>query len=68
MRPISPYAVAKSTSFWMTANYRDSYGIYACTGLLSNHESPLRPARFVTSKIVNGIRAVKEGVHDYLEL
>jgi GDPmannose 4,6-dehydratase len=68
MRPISPYAVAKSTSFWMTANYRDSYGIYACTGLLSNHESPLRPARFVTSKIVHGIRAIKGGTQDYLDL
>jgi GDPmannose 4,6-dehydratase len=68
MRPVSPYAVAKSTSFWMTANYRESYGLHACTGLLSNHESPLRPARFVTSKIVNGIRAIKEGVQEYLEL
>ena len=68
MRPVSPYAVAKSTSFWMTANYRDSYGIYACTGLLSNHESPLRPARFVTSKIVKGIHAIKEGRQEYLDL
>jgi GDPmannose 4,6-dehydratase len=52
----------------MTATDRESYGIHACTGLLSNHESPLRPARFVTSKIVNRIRAIKEGVQEYLEL
>lgn len=68
MRPVSPYAVAKSTSFWMTANYRESYGIYACTGLLSNHESPLRPSRFVTSKIINGIRSIKNGSQDFIDL
>lgn len=68
MCPISPYAVAKCTSFWMTDNYRKSYGMYACTGLLSNHESPLRPKRFVTSKIVAGIHAIKEGITTDLEL
>jgi GDPmannose 4,6-dehydratase len=68
MSPVSPYAVAKSTSYWMTVNYRESYGLHACTGLLSNHESPLRPGRFVTSKIVNGIRAIKEGIREYLDL
>lgn len=50
--PKSPYAVAKSAAFWEVANYRDSYGIYACSGILFNHESPLRPDRFVTKKIV----------------
>lgn len=68
MRPVSPYAVAKATSFWMTSNYRNSYGLFACTGLLSNHESPLRPARFVTSKIVEGIRAIKAGKQVRLRL
>ena len=50
--PRSPYAVAKACAYWTVANYRDSYGLYACTGVLFNHESPLRPARFVTRKIV----------------
>ena len=61
MRPLSPYAVAKAASFWTTKNYRDAYGIFAVTGMLSNHESPLRPERFVTAKIVNSVRAVKAG-------
>jgi GDPmannose 4,6-dehydratase len=51
-RPRSPYAVAKSTAHWLVANYRDSYGLHASTGILFNHESPLRPERFVTRKIV----------------
>lgn len=51
-RPRSPYAVAKATAFWEVANYRDAYDLYACTGILFNHESPLRPERFVTRKIV----------------
>jgi GDPmannose 4,6-dehydratase len=68
MRPVSPYAVAKATSFWMTSNYRKSYGLFACTGLLSNHESPLRAPRFVTSKIVEGIRAIKAGTQTSLRL
>jgi GDPmannose 4,6-dehydratase len=51
-RPRSPYAVAKATAFWETANYREAYNMYACTGVLFNHESPLRPERFVTRKIV----------------
>jgi GDPmannose 4,6-dehydratase len=68
MRPVSPYAVAKATSFWMTSNYRQSYGLFACTGLLSNHESPLRAPRFVTSKIVAGIRAIKAGTQTHLRL
>jgi len=50
--PRSPYAVAKSAAFWQVANYREAYGMFACSGLLFNHESPLRPKRFVTKKIV----------------
>ncbi|SBW09639.1 GDP-D-mannose dehydratase, NAD(P)-binding [uncultured Alphaproteobacteria bacterium] len=49
--PRSPYAVAKSTAFWEVANYRESYGLFACSGILFNHESPMRPSRFVTRKI-----------------
>ncbi len=51
-RPRSPYAVAKSTAFWQVANYREAYNIFACSGILFNHESPMRPARFVTKKII----------------
>jgi GDPmannose 4,6-dehydratase len=51
-RPRSPYAVAKSAAYWEVANYREAYGLFACSGILSNHESPLRPHRFVTRKIV----------------
>ena len=51
-RPRSPYAVAKAAAFWQVANYRDAYGLYVTSGILSNHESPLRPPRFVTRKIV----------------
>ncbi|HEY9764391.1 MAG TPA: GDP-mannose 4,6-dehydratase [Trichocoleus sp.] len=51
-RPRSPYGVAKATAFWEVANYREAYGVFACSGILFNHESPLRPERFVTQKIV----------------
>lgn len=51
-RPRSPYAVAKAAAFWEVANYREAYNLFACTGILFNHESPLRPERFVTRKIV----------------
>jgi GDPmannose 4,6-dehydratase len=50
--PRSPYAVAKATAFWEVANYREAYGLFACSGILFNHDSPLRPERFVTQKIV----------------
>ncbi len=50
--PRSPYAVAKAAAFWQVANYREAYGMFACSGLLFNHESPFRPRRFVTQKIV----------------
>ena len=48
----SPYAVAKASAFWLVNNYREAYGLFACTGLLFNHESSLRPSRFVTKKII----------------
>lgn len=51
-RPRSPYAVAKAAAFWQVANYREAYHLFACSGILFNHESPLRPQRFVTQKIV----------------
>ena len=52
--PRSPYAVAKAAAFWQVANYRQAYGMFACSGILFNHESFLRPQRFVTQKIVAG--------------
>lgn len=60
-RPRSPYAVAKATSFWEVANYRDAYGLFACSGILFNHESALRPKRFVTQKIVQTAKEIAEG-------
>ncbi|PSB35722.1 GDP-mannose 4,6-dehydratase [Stenomitos frigidus] len=51
-RPRSPYGAAKSAAFWQVANYREAYGLFTCSGILSNHESPLRPQRFVTQKII----------------
>jgi GDPmannose 4,6-dehydratase len=66
--PRSPYAVAKSTAFWQVANYREAYGIYCCTGILANHESPLRPKRFVTQKIIDGVRRIELGVTNELRL
>lgn len=60
-RPRSPYAVAKATSFWEVANYRDAYGLFACSGILFNHESTLRPKRFVTQKIVGTAKEIAEG-------
>jgi GDPmannose 4,6-dehydratase len=50
--PRSPYAVAKATAFWEVANYREADGLFACSGIFFNHDSPLRPERFVTQKIV----------------
>lgn len=60
-RPRSPYGVAKATAFWTVANYREAYNIHAASGILFNHESPLRPSRFVTQKIVRGAIDVAEG-------
>lgn len=67
-RPRSPYAVAKATAFWQVANYREAYNIFACSGILFNHESPLRPTRFVTQKIVAAARAIAKGSQAKLSL
>ena len=66
--PRSPYAVAKSTAKWLINSYRESYGLYACTGILFNHESPLRPERFVTQKIVVGASKIKAGLMQKIQL
>lgn len=67
-KPRSPYAVAKATAYWQVANYREAYGLFACTGILANHESPLRPNRFVTQKIIQGVKAIAEGKQEKLVL
>ncbi len=67
-RPRSPYAVAKAAAFWEVANYREAYKIHACSGILFNHESPLRPDRFVTRKIVNGAFRIAGGSKERLKL
>jgi GDPmannose 4,6-dehydratase len=67
-RPRSPYAVAKSTAYWQVANYREAYGLYACSGILFNHESPLRPERFVTKKIALAAARIKRGSQTELVL
>src|SRR5215475_3475623 len=67
-RPRSPYAVAKSAAFWQVANYREAYGIHACSGILFNHESPLRPERFVTQKIIAAVRRIAGGDRSPLRL
>ncbi|MDP3512774.1 MAG: GDP-mannose 4,6-dehydratase [Sulfuritalea sp.] len=66
--PCSPYAVAKSAAFWEVANYRDSYGLYACSGILFNHESPLRPQRFVTRKVTAAAIRIANGSNEQLVL
>lgn len=66
--PRSPYAVAKATAFWEVANYREAYGLYACSGILFNHDSPLRPERFVTQKIVASACRIAAGKQDKLHL
>jgi GDPmannose 4,6-dehydratase len=67
-RPRSPYAVAKATAYWLVANYREAYGLHACTGILFNHESPIRPARFVTRKIVATACRIAQGSKEKLVL
>ncbi len=67
-RPRSPYAVAKAAAFWEVSNYREAYGLYACSGVLFNHESPLRPERFVTRKIVAGACRIATGSREKLNL
>ena len=66
--PRSPYAVGKAAAFWAVANYREAYGLTACSGILFNHESPLRPARFVTQKIVHGAIDIAEKRAEKLRL
>ena len=67
-RPRSPYGVAKAAAFWEVANYRESYGLFACSGINFNHESPLRHARFVTQKIVAAACRIADGAHERLKL
>jgi GDPmannose 4,6-dehydratase len=66
--PRSPYGVAKIYGYWITKNYRESYGMYACTGILFNHESPRRGETFVTRKITRGLSRISCGLQDVLEL
>lgn len=66
--PRSPYGVGKAAAYWAVANYRESYDLFACSGILFNHESPLRPARYVTQKIVRGAADIAEGKAERLTL
>jgi len=66
--PRSPYAVAKLYAYWITVNYRESYGMYACNGILFNHESPRRGETFVTRKITRALARIKLGLQDKLHL
>ncbi|MFK7735350.1 MAG: GDP-mannose 4,6-dehydratase, partial [Pirellulaceae bacterium] len=66
--PRSPYAVAKMYAYWITVNYRESYDMYACNGILFNHESPRRGETFVTRKITRGMANIAQGVEDCLHL
>ncbi len=66
--PRSPYAVAKLYAYWITVNYREAYGIYACNGILFNHESPIRGETFVTRKITRALARIKLGLQDSLYL
>ena len=67
-RPRSPYAVAKSAAYWQVSNYREAYKIFACSGILFNHESPLRPRRFVTQKIISTAVRIAQGSKEKLHL
>jgi len=66
--PRSPYSIAKASAHWIVANYREAYGLHACSGLLFNHESPLRPSRYVTQKIVRGAVAIAQHREEKLSL
>ena len=66
--PRSPYAVAKLYAYWITVNYREAYGIYACNGILFNHESPIRGENFVTRKITRALARIKLGLQEHLYL
>lgn len=66
--PLSPYAVAKASSFWLVNNYRKAYNLFACSGILSNHESKLRHARFITKKITDSAYNISTGKQDFFEV
>jgi GDPmannose 4,6-dehydratase len=66
--PRSPYGAAKVYAYWITVNYREAYGMYACNGILFNHESPIRGETFVTRKITRGLARIKEGLQEMLHL
>lgn len=66
--PRSPYAAAKLYAYWITVNYREAYGMYACNGILFNHESPIRGETFVTRKITRGLARISEGLEECLYL
>lgn len=67
-RPKSPYALAKAAAHWAVVNYREAYGLFACNGILFNHESPLRPDRFVTRKVVAAACRIRNGSREKLRL
>jgi GDPmannose 4,6-dehydratase len=67
-RPMSPYATAKVASYWAVDTYRRAYGLFACSGILFNHESPLRPLRFVTAKIIAAAARIRAGSKERLTL
>jgi len=66
--PMSPYGAAKVYAYWITVNYREAYGLFACNGILFNHESPIRGETFVTRKITRGLTRIKEGLQDCIYL
>lgn len=66
--PRSPYAVAKAAAYWEVANYREAYDLFACSGILFNHESPLRPERFVTKKIISSVCKIAESGEGVIRL
>jgi GDPmannose 4,6-dehydratase len=66
--PRSPYAIAKLSAHWITVNYRESYGLFACSGILFNHESPLRGLEFVTRKITYALARIQHGLQDKMVL
>lgn len=66
--PQSPYAIGKASSYWLVSNYRKAYKVFACTGILFNHESPFRPSRFVTKKIVQAALNISKGSNEKLVL
>ena len=68
LHPRSPYAISKLFSHWMTINYRESYSLYACSGILFNHESPLRGIEFVTRKITDGVARIHHKMADHIAL